>query len=1667
MLLLVVMLAITGVSCVDSDPGEGETPDFTTECMVADCEGDACSDVPAAAGVPCETGYCDGAGACATCADDQAGSAQDSGCSPALPLCDDGQCVSCVADSDCSFGSCEGGECVGCESDSDCDDGLACTSASCNQANGRCEVERDDSACDDGLYCNGEERCEPTAAEANADGCVRAATFTTSDDVFCTRDRCDESTDELLHEPDDALCNGENECVVGSCDPSEGCSFENVADGTLCNLESDVCVAGDCVACVDEGPGVDPGCGGPTPACVAEVCVQCDEETPCAAGLTCNEGVCEGCAENSDCDDGVACTIDTCNATSQQCEYRFNDVACDNADACDGSEVCLPSSASADAAGCAVEPGPVIDDGVDCTVDSCEPSTGIVTNAPDSDACDDAGPCARAVCTEEGCDAVPRAAGASCPAGVCDGQGACGTCADTEPFGVDAGCSEESPSCVDGSCVACAEEGPGCPLDCAGVPGGSSYEDLCGVCDDDPTNDCVASCVDRPGGSSTCTPCDDDATCDDGNPCTADSCSEGFCVNDGTPLDGESCPSFGVCVAEAVCADGACVEDERIDCSGPCQSGTCLDGIGCLTQALIGESCDDGDPDTINDVCDALGRCAGECAGPGGVPCAESDGNPCTVPTCDEGGGCMEVPVAEGTTCEGPCGAGLCDDSGSCEPLPNVCNPEELRECAFRECRPEEGGCVVVSGDPACDQPGFVCHPDDNWHCHGSYCTDGFCDWDSAFGEDYFRCPQDCPTMPQGCTAADIVGETPSSSSCSDTYRSVRWLAAHRAAQSRAYGFSVDSSRQSATITEMLESGVGWLHLVVDYCVPGANSGELCICVGDDTCSFESTPLDERLEEVRSYLANNPFRIVTLYFQEYVNDSDLRGAVQDADLEQYVYNVRSRGGFIDPLDRELGDMIYDGERLVIIGGNYLSRNHVFLGSQVAEADEPDDPGFSGLFKDPNTEYVYNCADTVGRTPDDLATAPRIYAVLHDEDPTSARWVGAACWARFLDDHNDFCEERYREPTVYFVNHYNSHPWPLEYVGVDNDYFNSCPGDPNRPVDCDSDEDCEGGACNIFGVCVGCLDNSDCEESQYCDGWLGACLPDQPTGSPCLNDEDCASNFCELICQDCSSNADCDDNEYCDAFGGCQRKRDNGGGCLTGVECFSGNCYLGYCVACNEQSDCESPAFCTLDPLPGASTCIDPKPIGETCAQNFECASGDCYLGFCVECNEQSDCPDSGEFCSLNPAPGASECIPLKENSLPCAQNFECVSGNCYLGFCVECNEQSDCTAPAFCSLDPGPGASECIDPKPDGAVCAQNFECASGNCYLGFCVECNEQSDCPGSAEFCSLSPAPGESACIPRKDNGAVCAQNLECASGNCYLGFCVECNEQGDCPDGGEFCSLDPAPAASACIPRKPNGEACAQAFECASGACTAFVCGECATDANCPANEHCDAFNNCAADVGNGAPCLKDSACTTAICLDGFCAQCRNDGDCSESQHCDAFNNCVADVGNGAPCLRDSACTTDLCLAGFCAQCETDAGCPASQHCDAVNNCVNDVPNGSPCLRDSVCDTDICLAGFCAQCRGHGDCPASQHCDAFSNCVNDVGNNAPCTQNEQCSTGICSAGFCAQCTNDSHCSSSQFCNVGGDCENKVPNGSPCLDSRVCQSGCCGLGFCGGPGC
>ena len=258
----------------------------------------------------------------------------------------------------------------------------------------------------------------------------------------------------------------------------------------------------------------------------------------------------------------------------------------------------------------------------------------VLCRAPEE--CDDADPCTLDECSAEG----TCVHSAKCGAGekCCDGD--CGQCCVQEDC-------NDSVSCTADQCF---------NFFCAFVPddGECGTTQYCHREDD---------CKDReqcPSGTL--------AECDDGDPCTTESCNAGLCYHDDC-ASGQHCCANGC--AEC-CDDGECGAQAGDACSvGKCEQGQCQ------TRALCSDS---------EMCCAATGTatCA-ECCAP--EDCSD-DGVLCTEPSC-LGGACSHVP-----------NDGLC---GSAE----VCDPEQ--------------GCIPAGG---CQEDGDCLSPDP---CSKGTCAQGTC----------------------------------------------------------------------------------------------------------------------------------------------------------------------------------------------------------------------------------------------------------------------------------------------------------------------------------------------------------------------------------------------------------------------------------------------------------------------------------------------------------------------------------------------------------------------------------------------------------------------------------------------------------------------------------------------------------------------------------------------------------------------------------------------------------------------------------------------------------------------------------------------------------------------------------------------------------------------------
>ncbi|MFT3769660.1 MAG: hypothetical protein QM820_29845 [Minicystis sp.] len=295
--------------------------------------------------------------------------------------------------------------------------------------------------------------------------------------------------------------------------------------------------------------------------------------------------------------------------------------------------------------GCQPGTPPSCDDGLLCTSDACSEALKACTHAPVNAACDD---------------------------GLyCNGVESCST-AGPAPSG-----------CVTGAPPPCPSDGIACTVD--------ACDEAQKACTHTATNMLCPPgqfCVVQQGGCTTGTPCSSNAQCQDNDLCNGvEACVNGIC-QPGTPID---------------CDDGL-----------PCTIDSCAPATGTCAHAATDAYCDDGLHCNGAEVCDPTMGCLP------GTPVVCDDGVACTVDACVEPTGtCTHTPsnflCSDGKLCNG---IEICDPTMGCKPgAPYVC-PSNGVACATVVCDPVLNACKTVPHDDLCPC-GQTCDP--SVGC-GSFC---------------------------------------------------------------------------------------------------------------------------------------------------------------------------------------------------------------------------------------------------------------------------------------------------------------------------------------------------------------------------------------------------------------------------------------------------------------------------------------------------------------------------------------------------------------------------------------------------------------------------------------------------------------------------------------------------------------------------------------------------------------------------------------------------------------------------------------------------------------------------------------------------------------------------------------------------------------------------------
>eukprot|EP00038_Savillea_parva_P031378 m.85805 g.85805 ORF g.85805 m.85805 type:complete len:2894 (+) comp9644_c0_seq1:194-8875(+) len=458
-------------------------------------------------------------------------------------------------------------------------------------------------------------------------------------------------------------------CFRGVCLPCQDlCSGVTCAAATTCR-SSATCSRGDCI----------PGDAAPNGTACSDGNVETEDDT-CVNGECVGINYCDGVV----CDPVVCAQVECIRGTCNVTQYDSAGTACSDGDNTTVNDVCNGAGVCAGVDPCTLitcDPVP------QCQVRDCTSGCDALTNAPDGLDCDDGNPAT----TRDRCNAgqcigsdpcVER--NISCGPEQCFSAGQCflGSCIDRTPLGENASCSDGDPNTLFDRCNAAGQ--------CVGV-------DLCAeiVCTT-PETQCAFASQCSGGRCLDPLPKADGLVCNDSNPATDnDRCQSGVCRGDNLclpPFADCSAIALGPCYEEPQCSHGQCFNTGRGAPAGtPCDdglvatyldtcngNGTCVGIDLCDVNQVVcpppppcrrpvtcfngtcpdfpvlpaGASCDDGNADTVGDVCDADGNCQGidPCVN---VTCPQLDCHSTSVCDRDNNGVCTDlVPFVDGTLCD-------------------------------------------------------------------------------------------------------------------------------------------------------------------------------------------------------------------------------------------------------------------------------------------------------------------------------------------------------------------------------------------------------------------------------------------------------------------------------------------------------------------------------------------------------------------------------------------------------------------------------------------------------------------------------------------------------------------------------------------------------------------------------------------------------------------------------------------------------------------------------------------------------------------------------------------------------------------------------------------------------------------------------------------------------
>lgn len=1132
-------------------------------------------------------------------------------------------------------------------------------------------------------------------------------------------------------------------------------------------------------------------------------------------------------------------------------------------------------------------------------------------------------------------------------------------------------------------------------------------------------------------------------------------------VCDGTDND---CDGLTDEAGDALCTDG-----------NPCTKTTCDSKAKTCKVAAISGGCDDGDACTTGEKC-----VKGVCGGAKIVTC-QSDGNDCTVATCDKAKGCTQV-SQDDKGCDpksGYCASGSCQAGKCVAGTESDCN--DNNPCTTDACDKAKGVCTHGSAKTgtACDD-GDACTEKDS--CSGTSCkaTKISCDDGNVCTTDGCDPKTGCTKTPKNggaCSDGDLctTGDVCADGDCKATTVKPCGEAGPCNPQTcdASNGQCIETKK-----TDGLTCDDGNKCTTSDACSAGLCTGKSVGCDDKNACTDDSCAPDKGCVYKPNAFACDDGDVCT------VGDTCAASACQGGKANACDDGNPCTKGACDKDGKKTGNK---GCGQTPVDGALCDD-----GKACTTKDACKGGGCVGA--------VMSCDDSNSCT-DDACDATK--GCVHQAN-TKTCDDGDACTGK------DTCNGG--KCVVVDISKGCDDGNPCTDDSCDK--LNGCVTQANTAKcedgnACTSGDSCSNGVCSGKEICE-CKGDVDCagKSKNLCAGELvckaGTCAVDLAKEITCADDGNaCTTTACDSAKGSCKTTAVADANP-CDA---------DGDACTSNDACKTGVCVAGPNLDCDDKNPCTDDACDPDGKKTGKTGCVNtantkPCDDGSVCTEGETCAAGVCKAGKPKACDDGNACTDG--IC--DPQKGCG----FQLNTKPCDDGDVCTDADaCKLGTCVGgkakvCDDSNQCTTDV-CDAK----LKKCVSTAhkgncDDGSVCTTGERCIGGKCGYGTKKVCGYKAchtaSCDAKTGACTYTPTPGcggnctedkhckadSNVCTleycntstkkcavktmadgSKCNDGYACTKDEACKAGKCTNGKGVNC-------DDGNTCTSDLCDAATGKCTHKDNtaycddGDKCTYSDRCKAGKCVAGTPKTCNDWKPCTADS-CDAktaacvytpIANCTATCAVDTDCAK----STVACQEAYCYAKK------ECRFKPVTNNSGCDDGN--PCSAVSWCWSGKCLGGNLTSCDdgnicTDDVCSSKTgKCESSNN-QSSCNDGDLCTAGDVCTAGKCVSGAKKVCNDNNKCTADS-CDAkYAKCVFTpiVGCGGYCATAKDCTddTNPCRFPYCHSsvkkcywtseknntlCDDGTKCTAISYCS-GGKCIGA--NKKVCDDKETCTIDSC----------